>query len=115
MEKAIKVSDIASFDKAIISIPPNQVSMHKPKTVLRRQGSSVLDICYIAKGSIEAYYDICLHPWDFAAAALVAEEAGAEIFSLKTKTLDTNKKSDILVANKNMVEEFTKWISTVED
>ena len=112
--RKINVSEVSSFDRAIISIPPNQISKEKPITVIRRQGSSVLDICYLAKGSIEGYYDTCLHPWDFAAASLIAEEAGAEIFSLKTKTLDTNKKSDILVANKNMVDEFIKWISTEE-
>jgi fructose-1,6-bisphosphatase/inositol monophosphatase family enzyme len=61
---------------------------------------------------MEAYYDTSLYPWDFAAATLVASEAGAHIFSLKTKTLDTNKKSDILVANSNIVDKFVKWIST---
>lgn len=112
--KEIQASNVSTFDKAIISIPPNQISTKKPATVIRRQGSSVLDICYVAKGAIEGYYDACLYPWDFAAASLIASEAGAEIFSLKTKTLDTNKKSDILVANKQMVDKFTKWISTEE-
>ena len=91
---------------------PEQYSTKKPKCIIRRHGSSVLDICYVAKGAIEAYYDSCLNPWDFAAASLIAEESGAEVVSLKSKSLDTNKKSDILVANKNFIGEFISWIST---
>jgi myo-inositol-1(or 4)-monophosphatase len=109
---AIKTSKVHSFERAILSIPPNLMRLSDPGAVIRRQGSAVLDICYIAKGSIDAYYDASLYPWDFAAASLVASESGALIFSLKTKTLDTNKKSDILIANKNIADKFVKWIST---
>ena len=84
--------------------------MKRPKFVVRRQGATVVDICYVAKGAIDGFYDPLLNPWDFAAASLIAEEAGAESFSLKTKTLETHKKSDILVANKHIVDEFTKWL-----
>ena len=110
--KKIEVSNVKTLSRSIISVPIQQLSRSNANVVVRRQGSSVLDICYIAKGSVDAYYDTCLYPWDFAASSLIASEAGAEIFSLKSKTLDTNKKSDILVANKNIVDEFTKWIST---
>lgn len=106
----ISPSSNKKFDHSILALPPDQLYKKKGKFVVRRQGASVLDICYVAKGATDGFYDPCLNPWDFAAASLIAEEAGAEITSLVTKTLDTNKKSDILVANKNIARELAKWI-----
>lgn len=44
---------------------------------LRRPGSAALDICNVAGGRIDAYYERGTHAWDRAAAALIAREAGA--------------------------------------
>jgi len=112
--KSIKVSEVSSMKHAVICVSPDQLRHRKVEAVIRRQGSSVMDICYVAKGATEGFYDSSLNPWDFAASSLIAEEAGAEIFSLKTKTLDTNKKSDILVANKHLSDTLAKWILTEE-
>lgn len=43
---------------------------------LRRIGSAALDICWVACGRLDAYYET-VSPWDFAAARLIALEAGA--------------------------------------
>ena len=43
---------------------------------IRRLGSAALDICWLAAGRLDGYYE-SLSLWDFAAARLVAEEAGA--------------------------------------
>lgn len=44
---------------------------------VRRIGSASLDLCLVAEGRLDAYYEHGLHVWDWAAAALVAVEAGA--------------------------------------
>ncbi|MDV2078515.1 inositol monophosphatase family protein [Marinobacter xestospongiae] len=44
---------------------------------LRRIGSAALDICWVACGRLDIYYET-VSPWDFAAARLIATEAGAE-------------------------------------
>jgi myo-inositol-1(or 4)-monophosphatase len=44
---------------------------------LRRSGSSALDVCSVAAGWLDAYLEHGLNWWDWAAAALIAEEAGA--------------------------------------
>ncbi|MGO3833980.1 MAG: inositol monophosphatase family protein [Microbacteriaceae bacterium] len=44
---------------------------------IRRIGSAAYDLCLVAKGSLDGYYEIGIQPWDWAAAALVATEAGA--------------------------------------
>lgn len=46
---------------------------------IRRLGSAALDICWVACGRLQAYYEGQLNPWDVAAARLIAKEAGAAI------------------------------------
>ncbi|WP_308205904.1 inositol monophosphatase family protein [Mycolicibacterium gadium] len=46
---------------------------------IRRFGSCALDLCMVAAGSLDAYYEDGVHVWDWAAAALIAAEAGATL------------------------------------
>jgi myo-inositol-1(or 4)-monophosphatase len=44
---------------------------------VRRLGSAALDLCYVACGRLDGYWEIALGSWDMAAGALIAEQAGA--------------------------------------
>ena len=44
---------------------------------IRRAGSGALDLCDVATGRLDGYYERGLHPWDHAAGVLIATEAGA--------------------------------------
>jgi myo-inositol-1(or 4)-monophosphatase len=44
---------------------------------IRRAGSAALDLCWLAAGRVDAYFETGTHVWDWAAGALVATEAGA--------------------------------------
>jgi myo-inositol-1(or 4)-monophosphatase len=44
---------------------------------VRRLGSAALDLCYVAAGRLDGYWELSLKPWDLAAGGLIAEEAGA--------------------------------------
>ncbi|MGM9802899.1 MAG: inositol monophosphatase family protein [Muribaculaceae bacterium] len=44
---------------------------------IRRLGSAAIDICYVARCSFEAFWELNLHEWDVCAALLIAAEAGA--------------------------------------
>lgn len=46
---------------------------------IRRLGAAAVDLCLVAAGQLDAYYEHGLHPWDFAAAALIAQEAGVRV------------------------------------
>ena len=46
---------------------------------IRRGGSAALDLCFVAAGRLDAYYESGINSWDRAAGQLVASEAGAEI------------------------------------
>jgi myo-inositol-1(or 4)-monophosphatase len=46
---------------------------------IRRFGSCALDLCMVAAGGLDAYYEDAVHVWDWAAGALIAAEAGATL------------------------------------
>jgi myo-inositol-1(or 4)-monophosphatase len=43
---------------------------------IRRDGSAALDLCYVAAGRLDAYWELKLHAWDVVAGCLIIEEAG---------------------------------------
>jgi myo-inositol-1(or 4)-monophosphatase len=49
---------------------------------VRRLGAASLDLCYVAAGRLDGYFEQCLAPWDMAAGGLVVEEAGAVLTGL---------------------------------
>jgi myo-inositol-1(or 4)-monophosphatase len=46
---------------------------------VRRLGSAALDLCYVAAGRLDGFWELQLHPWDIAAGGLILEEAGGRI------------------------------------
>lgn len=49
---------------------------------VRRLGSAALDLCYVAAGRFDGYWELSLQPWDLAAGALIAREAGATVTTI---------------------------------
>lgn len=46
---------------------------------IRMQGSAALNMCSVASGAADFYYEYGIHVWDIAAAGIIAEEAGATL------------------------------------
>jgi myo-inositol-1(or 4)-monophosphatase len=55
---------------------------------VRRLGSAALDLCYIAAGRFEAFWEQDLKPWDVAAGALIVEEAGGRVTGMDGTPFD---------------------------
>lgn len=53
---------------------------------VRRAGAAALDLCWVAAGRLDAYFERGLQPWDLAAGMLVAREAGAVVGLLEDGT-----------------------------
>jgi myo-inositol-1(or 4)-monophosphatase len=53
---------------------------------LRRSGSAALDLAYVAAGRLDGYFERGLHPWDFAAGALLVREAGGVVSRHDTRS-----------------------------
>lgn len=56
---------------------------------IRRLGSAALDLCMVAEGIMDAYYEKGLQYWDYAAGALVAKEAGLVVSGLEGRPAGT--------------------------
>ncbi|MDD5426273.1 MAG: inositol monophosphatase family protein [candidate division Zixibacteria bacterium] len=50
---------------------------------IRRLGSAALDLCWLAAGRLDGFWELKLHPWDTAAAKIIVEEAGGKITRFK--------------------------------
>jgi len=55
---------------------------------VRRVGSASLDLCYVACGRADAFWEWRLHPWDTAAGSLIVEEAGGRMSSFTGQPFD---------------------------
>ncbi len=87
--KAIRTSRVNELDKALLAtgFPYDRreraefyVSFFRAYMLrsqgIRRNGSAALDLCYLACGRIDGFWEFKLHPWDIAAASLIVREAG---------------------------------------
>jgi myo-inositol-1(or 4)-monophosphatase len=61
----------------------NFVKFGKLTQGVRRLGSAALDLCYVAAGRFDGYWEMSLNAWDVAAGGLICEEAGARVSNVK--------------------------------
>ena len=69
---------------------------------IRRVGSAALDLCSIACGRGELFFEMRLSPWDFAAGALLVEEAGGVVTGLKGEPILYDRKHAIVARAPHM-------------
>jgi myo-inositol-1(or 4)-monophosphatase len=65
---------------------------------VRRLGSAALDLCYVACGRFEGFWEQNLNPWDTAAGVVIAREAGALVTDFSGNSFEIDKK-EILTTN----------------
>jgi myo-inositol-1(or 4)-monophosphatase len=61
----------------------NFVKLGKLTQGVRRLGSAAIDLCYVAAGRFDGYWEISLNAWDVAAGGLICEEAGARVSNVR--------------------------------
>lgn len=66
---------------------------------IRRFGACAPELCYLAMGRCELYFEYLLSTWDFAAASLILTEAGGVITNLKGEPLDFKEASGVVAGN----------------
>ena len=71
---------------------------------IRRFGSAALDLCSLAAGRLDVYFEAGLQPWDLAAGALIASEAGAVLGTLEGEGWPTNEMA--IAAHPALFEDF---------
>jgi myo-inositol-1(or 4)-monophosphatase len=77
---------------------------------LRRTGSAAIDLCDVACGRSDIYWELILSPWDFAAGALIVSEAGGRICSPGRGALRFDQRAPMLAANPLCFEKAAKML-----
>jgi myo-inositol-1(or 4)-monophosphatase len=72
---------------------------------VRRGGSAALDLCHMAAGRCDGFWELKLQPWDTAAGSIIAEESGARITDFTDGPFAIYKK-EILASNGRIHEEM---------
>lgn len=73
---------------------------------VRRGGSAALDICYVASGKADLYYEMILRPWDWAGASLILSEAGGKAYTFDKEPLDADRIASFVCGNDNSLRDF---------
>lgn len=122
--KKITVSQEKDFQKSLLSsgFPYSSDSnkedlndvLQKLKCILplcqdlRRFGSASLDLCYVASGMIEGYYEMNLKAWDVSAGIIILNEAGGKVSSLDGSEYKLFEDKYIVASNSYIHDTFIK-------
>ena len=116
--RPIKVSNVDNVSESLLvtGFPYNHKKIFKALMTrfanclkasqgVRRLGSAALDLCFVACGRFEGFWEQNLNPWDTAAGALIAQEAGAVITDFSNSPFDIYEK-EILATNGKIHKEM---------
>jgi myo-inositol-1(or 4)-monophosphatase len=122
--KSIHVSHRDAFDMCIISLGSSPYEKDKASMLFpifqwvfmetadfRRSASAALDLCYVAAGRVDGYFELNLKPWDYAAGSLILTEAGGRITNWKGAGLPYLFNSDILCSTPEIYEKLKSFLS----
>lgn len=77
---------------------------------IRRMGSAAIDLCYVASGRFDGFWEVSLKPWDFSAGKLIVEEAGGLVSTIEGQPLKTFTTSSVTAANQNIYSSLLKQL-----
>ena len=78
---------------------------------IRRTGSAALDLCYVACGRFDGFWETKLFPWDTAAGGLIVQEAGGRLSNFKGRPF-SNYKPEILASNGHIHREMVQILKS---
>lgn len=78
---------------------------------IRRFGAAAADLCYVAAGRLDAYFEEYLNPWDLAAGELIAREAGCRSGDFAGGPV---RHEQVLVTTPDLFDEFVRLIAAVD-
>ena len=109
-ENAVVSTAWCAYDKQLAHVSFKiSERLHSECSDIRRFGTAAYEMCLLAKGSFEIYFEMLLRPWDYAASSLIVEEAGGVCSSLDGP-LDPFDQCAVLAAN---TQENMDYLRTV--
>jgi len=80
---------------------------------IRRPGSAALDLCYVAAGRFDGYWELKIHSWDVAAGGLMVTEAGGKVTDFKGGNFSIYDE-EIIASNGWIHEEMLRVIQEID-
>ncbi len=87
--------------------------IHKGQAI-RRPGAAALDLCYVACGRLDGFWELNLSPWDVTAGACIVREAGGRVTNFDSKEFDPYEKT-ILATNILLHDKMMEVISSCKN
>jgi myo-inositol-1(or 4)-monophosphatase len=75
------------------------ISFLKNARAIRRLGSAAIDMCYVAEGVFDGFWEVFLHPWDLCAGKLLIEEAGGVVSDFEGNPINIYSKQILATTN----------------
>lgn len=72
---------------------------------IRRMGAAAYDLCCVACGALDGYWELALHEWDVCAGNLIVREAGGEVVDFRA-----NRGVSQMAANAQLIEQMRKYV-----
>jgi myo-inositol-1(or 4)-monophosphatase len=106
-DRPIRVSRIASLAESLVGTGFPSHKRHKNPNIyfyhqitlrsqgVRRAGSAALDLCYVASGRLDGFWEFNLNPWDTAAGVLLVEEAGGRVTDFHGGPFELNSRETV--------------------
>jgi myo-inositol-1(or 4)-monophosphatase len=119
-DQPIKVSDTDELIRALVvtGFPYDRAEMPEALELfgrlaattrgMRRLGSAALDLCYVASGRLDGYYERGIWPWDLAAGSVILEEAGGKLTNYRGDELDLDGR-EIVASNGRLHAAITRF------
>ena len=119
--KSIRVSSIAHLKESLVSTGFPSHKRHQNPNIhfyhqitlrthgVRRAGSAALDLCAVACGRFEGFWEFNLNPWDTAAGVLIVEEAGGAVSRFDGSAFELNSRETLAsngLIHKALLNEF---------
>ncbi len=80
---------------------------------VRRSGAASLDLCSVAAGRLDGYWELKLHPWDVAAGSLIVQEAGGKVSDFTGTRFSIHDK-EIVASNGKIHDQMLRVINAVK-
>ncbi len=119
-ERRLAVSDTAALSASLLatgfpydtaSSPRNNLAewarLYPQTQGLRRVGAAALDLCFVAAGWVDGYWELKIKPWDVAAGALFVLEAGGRVTGYRGQPFRSDA-GEILASNGRLHDELSR-------
>ena len=83
-------------------------NMVKRSLAVRRDGSAALDICMVAEGIADGFFEYGLSPWDICAGTVILKQAGGMVTNINMKEYNIFSKKQYIASNKKIQKEMIK-------